>query len=559
MKASWVGLSRSALAGLLLASIVGGSGCGGGDDDGPRDWEGVEVPSTTTPESGIRREIFRVPGTTPPANPDSGEATPAELNFTEVIRYREDSATPVPARAIVIAYPGLLGGGSSFEMLARHMVRRGIASGEPIEVWAIDRRANQLEDLKGLNTAEAAGDPEIAQGYYFGADTIDGESFPGVVMAGDVGYMSEWGLATHIDDLANVIALIPESSRRDHLFLMGHSMGAWFAEAFAAWRFEDGSRGVEELAGIVLIDGLLHEEPLTEEEFLEGTSGGFLSFAGIDDIRSGVRRYFELPFFGSEVLPRMELLLMRALYNPEEVVEDEGRDGTLRLLLQLGGEPVPKMTNAAAVGFGLDNGSCSLFLVAISCGTPTGGSTEDYHNVIADETMIRPNDPAATYAWIDATANSAGEFTPIANIAHAFIDGPTNFAEWYYPERLRLDLAAAGGASIPEDGYAATSGLRVFDGLLNDAPILAIAAGLIEADEYEAVRARVAATIGADRVNAGATRDSSAGFEIVDAVGFTHIDPLSATDRSGNPVPDAVVSFVYANSPAGTVTVPLQD
>ncbi len=553
------GLSTWASAGLLLASIVVGSACGGDDDDGPKDWEELEVPSTTTPEDGIRREIFRVPGSTPPANPDSGETTPPELNYSDVIRYREDSATPVPARAIVIAYPGLLGGGSSFELLARHIVRRGIDSGEPIEVWAIDRRANGLEDLKGLNTAEAAGNPEIAQGYYFGGDTIDGESFPGVVMAGDIGYMSEWGLATHIDDLVNVIALIPEASRRDHLFLMGHSMGAWFAEAYAAWRFDDGSRGVEELAGIVLVDGLLHEEPLTEDEYHEGTSGGFLSFAGIGEIRSGSRRYFELPFFGSEVLPRMEVLLMRALVDPEAVIEDEGRDRTLRLLLQLGSEPVPKMTNAAAVGFGLDDGSCSLFLVAISCGKPTGGSTEDYHNVIADETMIRPNDAEATYAWIDATDADSDEFTPIANIAHSFIDGPTNFAEWYYPERLRLDLALAGGANLPEDGFAADSGLRVFDGLLNDAPILAIAAGLMEAEDYEVVRTRVAATVGSGRVNAGATRDTNAGFEIVDAAGFTHIDPLSASDRTGNPVPDAVVDFVYANIPAGTVTIPLQD
>jgi len=560
---------RIAVRVLLCSSVCFASlpfaACGGDDDDaspdagGPSNWEGQTVPTSSTPETGIRREMFRVQGASPAANPETGDATPAEYNYTHVVRYRQDADPPTAARAIVIAYPGLIAGGPSWEMLARHLVRDSIDAGEPIEIWSIDRRANLIEDLRGLDTAEMAGNPEIAQNYYFGLDTIDGEPFSGMRSHPDLAFMSEWGLATHIEDLGYVIDLIPEESRLGHLFLMGHSMGAWFSEAYAAWRFDDGSRGVEHLAGIVLIDGVLHEEPLTEEEFYGGTSGGFLSFAGLDKVRAGDRTYFEIPFLGPYVLPQMEILLMRALGDPEGIVEDEARDRTLRLLLQMGGDPIPTMTNEAAAGFAFDDESTSVFLFAVSCGDPAGGGVEEYHNVIADETLIRPTDSEATYTWTNATATSPGEFTPIENLAHAFVDGASNFVEWYYPERLRVDLAAAGGANLPEDGHAADHGLRVFDGLLNDAPILTIAAGLIDPVDYEAVSTRVAPAIGAGRPHAGLTRDNELAFRILDHTQFTHIDPVTAAAREENEIPGAVLDFVFAHAQPGTVTIPVQD
>lgn len=553
------------LVSVLCVAALLFPACGDDDDaatpdaGGPRDWQGQTIPTSTVPEAGIRRELFRVPGATPPANPETGDATPSEYNFTQVVRYRQDVTPPAAARAIVIAYPGLIAGGPSWEMLARHLVRGSVAAGEPIEVWGIDRRANLLEDLRGLDTAEAAGNPEIAQGYYFGLDTIDGVPFSGMRSHPDLAFMSEWGLATHIEDLGHVIDLIPEESRLGHLFLLGHSMGGWFAEAFGAWRFADGSRGAEELAGIIMIDGVLHEQPLTEEEYLGGTTGGFLSYAGLDKLRSGNRAYFEIPFLGPYALPQVEILLMRALVDPDGIIADEERDRTLRLLLQMGGDPIPTMTNAAAAGFAFDDESTSVFLFAVSCGKSAGGGVEEYHNVIADEDLIRPTDPEATYTWVNATATDPDEFTPMENLARAFVDGASNFVEWYYPERLRIDLAASGGANIPEDGYGAANGLRVFDGLLDDAPILAIAGGLVDPEEFEPVRTRVAATIGEGRPHAGLTRDDPLAFRILDATHFTHIDPITAAEREGNEIPGAVLDFVMAHAQSGTVTIPQQD
>jgi pimeloyl-ACP methyl ester carboxylesterase len=552
---------------VLLAGSLGFAAAGCGDDASgqadagdvdPVDWPAADVPASTTPETGIRREIFQVEAPSPAANPTSGEATPEAFDATQVARYRQDVDPPAPARAIVIAYPGFLGGAGTFDALAKNLVRRAADDGVAIEVWAIDRRSNLLEDRLGLDTAEAAGNAEIAQGYYFGADTIGGEEFPGFRVDDEVSYMSEWGLATHVDDLHAVIALVPEAERRGRVFLLGHSLGASFAEAYAAWRFSLDFRGADELAGLVLVDGALGEAPVSEIEYHEGSSSGLVSVPGIDALRGEGPRYVELPFFGVAVLPRVEILAMRALDEPAAVIADEGRDSALRLLLLMGDRPIPAMTNAAALGWAMDEGSDGISFTAVSCGEPTGGSVEEYENPISQSTLVRPTDSDATYDWIDATSDDPDEFTPLANLAHSFVDGRTNFPEWYFPTRLSLDLGAVGGGAIRPDGWQVEFGLRASDGPLNDAPILAIGTELVEAVQYEAVRSRVAPLIGDGRPAAGVGRDEDGGFRILDASALTHIDPVTASDRPDNPVPAAIVEFVVANAEAGDVTIAVQ-
>jgi pimeloyl-ACP methyl ester carboxylesterase len=535
----------SKIALLACAALL--LGCGDdGEPSGPRDWTSMEVPDSTVPVDGVRRDVIRVPGFVPPANPDTGDATPADYNATQLLRYRVDVEPPAEADAILVAYPGFLGGGASWEILARHLVREAGDRGLTVEVWAIDRRSNLLEDLRGLDTAEAAGNPEIAYGYHFGVDTIDGERFPGFLTHADVPYMSEWGLETHVEDLRRVIEMVPEADRKQRVFLMGHSLGASFAEAYAAWRFADGSRGVDQLAGLVLIDGILSDAPITEEEYTGGTSGGFFSNPGLDGIRAGDARYFELPFFGVRILASVEILSLRALLDPDGVVDDEVRDDALRVQLQLGADPPPPMTNAAALGWGFDDDSNGIVITAVSCGEPIG-PTESYRNGLAMSDLLRPADREQTYDWTDAT-EASGEWTPLANLAESFVHGRTNFAEWYFPMRLPLDLAAVGGAAVADDGWQAAAGLRAFDGALIDAPILAFAADLVEVADYDALAARVA-PVGSGRPNAGATRDQDAGLRTVELEGATHVDPLAGAHWGNNVVPDEILDFVAGNLP----------
>lgn len=514
------------------------------------DWPATEVPSTSELEDGVVREILVIPASDAPANPTTGTDTPSELDAIQIARYHR---TPdAPARAIILAMPGFLGGAGSFDRLARELVRLAPTDIAPIEVWAIDRRANLLEDRVALDAAEATGNADIAKGYYFGRDTVGGEAFAGFVEQDDVDYMSEWGLATHVEDVRELISLVPEADRVEHVFLMGHSLGGSFAEAFASWRFADGTRGAELLAGVILVDGAAGTAPVAETEYLEGTSGGIMPSPGLNGVRGG-SHFVALPLLGISVYVTAEILSLEALTAPDAVVEDRERDDALQILLGL--SRVPSMTNEAALGWGFDDASNGLSFAAVSCGAGTGGATEEYDGVIGGR-LLHPSDPAATYTWIDATESDPVEHTPVASLATSWTLGRTNFAEWYFPQRLPLDLSAVGGLAIEEGDWQAALGLRAFDGAAMDAPVLAIAAGLVDVSGYDASRAR-GAPIGAGRPNAGAARTDDAAYRVIDATFMTHIDPLTAPDTEANPIPDAILAFVAQNVGEGTTSATL--
>jgi len=514
------------------------------------DWPLMEVPASHTLEGGVVRDVLRLPTYQAPPNPTTGDVTPTEFNATQIARYHGGA----PARAIVLAMPGFLGGAGSFDRLARELVAASIASGDPIEVWAIDRRANLMEDLRGLDAAEASGNAEIAKGYYRGADTVGGERFGGYRVQESLGFMSEWGLATHVQDVRSLISRIPEADRVEHVFLMGHSLGGTFAETFAAWRFEDGTRGADLLAGVILIDGAQGEVPAEETAYLEGTSDGFMPSPGLESIRT-TTRFVELPLLGVGVYTTAEILSLEALTAPDAVVHDVARNRTLGTLLGLPVGRVPDMTNEAALGWGFDSASNGLSFAAVSCGAAMGGPSEEYDGLLGGR-LIHPSDPDATYTWIDAPDADPAEFTPIESLAYSWTLGRTNFGEWYFPQRLPIDLAAVGGLAVAEDGWQATLDLRAFDGALMDAPVLAIAAGLRSVASFEASRAR-GAPLGADRPNAGTARTDELAYRIVDATFMTHIDPLTAPHTDANPVPEAILAFITANVGAGTTSANL--
>lgn len=525
------------------------------------DWPEMRPEASTVPEEGIRRELFLVPGATPPPNPTTADATPSELNATQVVRYRRDVSPPAPTRAIVVCMPGFLGGGGSFEGIARTLVRNGL-DGEPIEVWAIDRRANLLEDLRGADAAEALGNPEVAQGYYFGGETVGGVAFEGYPSQDDVAYMSEWGLATHVDDLRAVLQRIDETERQARVFLLGHSLGASFTEAYAAWRFEDGTRGVEELAGLILVDGALGGTEVSEDEYREGGMSGsaVIPSPGLNAVREG-DRYVALPLLGVEALTRAEVISLRALADPDAIVEDVERDRLLGVLMSLSFRDIPPLTNEAALALAFDDEFQPLGFIRTKVGQ-LSGPTEMYASALAGgEMLLRPSDPEASYTWVDALDADPAEYTPVQNMAESFVHGRTNFAEWYFPTRLPLDLGAVGGASVAEDGWQADEGLRAFDGALIDAPVLAIAADLVgDPARYEAIRDRVAPAVGTGRPAEGVARDDERAFRIVDATDLAHLDVVFAGDESAdNPMPAAIEDFLREHTAAGTITIDVME
>ncbi|MBW1832641.1 MAG: alpha/beta fold hydrolase [Deltaproteobacteria bacterium] len=519
---------------LLVVLSILGFGCSSADGGG------------SDANDMVRVERFFTQGFVPDANPETNEDTPTELNQARVLRYFMGDEPAQAPRAILIAMPGFLGGGPSFDGIARSVVRRGTEDGFPVEVWAIDRRSNGMEDLTGMNAAEREGDGEIAWDYYFDGGEADGKTFAGYVPQEDASFMSEWGLQTHIEDLRAVLDLVPAAEQRGHVFLAGHSFGATVVELYAAWRFaSDDKRGFDQIAGMIFLDGLMGDTPSAEEDY-----GPALA-----SIRE-TERYTTLPLLGIDVYTSAEIVALRTWFDPSGIVDDPVRDQTFEILFGLGPNEMPKATNIATLGLAFDSMHQPLSFSQTTLGTLSGGPTEDFTFPLAgDDVLQRPSDPNATYDWIDAFDSDPQEFTPARNLARSFTIGESNFAEWYFPTRISLDEGAARGGNVDENGWQVAYGIRAFDGELNDAPALCILAR--NADRCDALRTRLAPTIGPGRPQAGASRDSDLGVTAIEAVGMAHLDLILSDERAAaNLVPNAIATFLETHAEGGTVTLP---
>jgi hypothetical protein len=255
------------------------------------------------------QEVRTRPGHVEPHTPGSGapEEIPAapvirtllgpapDLNRIAFVRTAIDARSAPTPRVILILIPGFLGGATTFDPLARDLVAR---YGGALEVWAVDRRPNQLEDRLGALHAEAgalapeclqsppAPDCSIFEGaqFYFpdldrsGAFPSPGDfdlnlngvadpqlpledgfgvvRGPALMTQDDVRFMAWWGLDTYFRDWA----LLVEDARRvvgpqGLVLLGGHSQGTTWSATFAAYDFDP--HPARTVAGYSLIDGLV--------------------------------------------------------------------------------------------------------------------------------------------------------------------------------------------------------------------------------------------------------------------------------------------------------------
>ncbi len=519
------------------------------------DYPYTEPPRSVLAEPGVRRDVELVTVPAAPANPSTRASTPETLNRVQVIRYRPDGAAGEP-RAVVVAMPGFLGGAGSFDALARALVKRGTAASEPVEVWVIDRRSNLLEDLRGMDAADALNNPEVAARYYLSNDvTVGGRAFAGYLTATDpaLSYMAEWGMATLVRDLRAVIDRVTDARHR--VVLLGHSLGATIVEAYAAWDF-DGTPGYRTLAGLAMVDGVAGGTEITEAQYLTAgvTAPGGFGSTNLATLRARGPYFTALPILGVQALVVSEITARRARLAPDAIVDDNARDGLFRVLLGL--SEVPRMSNAAALGFAFDEASCPLGFARMSMGAPAGGALRMGANVFDPREMLTtPANGTDTFTWRDATAVTPAEFTSRIGAANAWALTPTNFGEWYFPSRLSLDASAVGTLRYGASSWQVREGLRVMHGGEIDVPVLGISAALVgSAEAYERVRMRVAPTIGSDLPAAGATRSDARAFQAVHMARMTHLDPLTGDDDDArNPVPARVFSFVRAAT-AGSAT-----
>jgi len=295
-------MTRLMLAALFAAALaaLGATKCNSGPAPPSLTQVKVDVPGYVephTPGSGAPEEMPVTSAVTDLLGPDP------DLNTVTYFRTRFPKADGSPPRAILILIPGFLGGGTTFDPLARQLVQRFNGN---LEVWAVDRRPNQLEDRVGSIHAElGAGDAncltsppasecaifEGAQFYFADGDNdpvvgIGGAAGPedldvnlngiiddrlpledslGVVRGpriltqDDARFLAYWGIDTYMRDWKMLVdsarAIVGDTGL---VLIGGHSQGTAWASTYVAYDFDPDPAVVD--AGHDSVDGLLFLE-----------------------------------------------------------------------------------------------------------------------------------------------------------------------------------------------------------------------------------------------------------------------------------------------------------
>lgn len=328
-----------------------------------------------------------------------------------------DKFGPKRARSVLVLVPGTGGGAGSVAPIARDLSRQV----PKLQVWAVDRRSQQLEDTSGFEP----GDPEAAADYYLGF------KYEKVT---DVPFVADWGFATEMNDLHRVIEKAGKRGRE--VILGGHSRGGSSVVSYAAWDFGKDGPGYKDLEGMVLIDGGLGAFGPSDFSLEEAE-------AGLAEIEAG--DYFSDPLGAGipEIGPIFsELAALYAKKRPDDPSAMQSNP----LVAAAGLAPPFAVTNRSFLGYLFD-----------STYSPLGKSLQ-----------IRAGDfgEGDPRPWVD------GENTPIGQFARAFSREPGNATEWYYPNRMILDTSAANALKRTEaSDYL---GLRLFHTKRINVPLYAI-------------------------------------------------------------------------------------
>ena len=430
---------------------------------------------------GVRTAYLSLPGYEAPG-------TPERLNRSFYRRYHADEK----ASAILILVPGIFGGATSFDILARQLV----ASRPGLEVWAVDRRANALEDRSALREALRKRDPSIAYRYYLqNAGTAAGFN---VIPAERLGFMRRWGLVAHLHDLHEVVKRANE--RAETVVLGGHSLGASMVGLYAAYRFEEGL-GDTLLDGLLLLDGTLGRTGAFG--FTKGLLLGNLELvppgAGFDAGRGPP--YLPLGA-GPDFYAAFAVEALMARFSPNAPAPDA---------------PFA-MTNLARLGLRADEDYAPSAILSVSVGEAVGARyggnvaafVIDGPQSSSSRTVAGVADGYAAVGWTQG--DTSREHTDIAAYLRARVTAESDYNEWYFPLRLLVDMSELPLDLSERDDFSAHSEVGV--------PTLSVGAG----------RGLVT---NLDGFSAYSNLRASALFSSYVVPGYTHLDIVSARE---NPV-----------------------
>jgi hypothetical protein len=412
--------------------------------------------------------------------PTANGAVPTAADYVTFLRFRARAAAndPSAADAVLVVMPGFYCGANAFWYLGRQLVYMASLRGADVEVWAVERRPNRLEDLAGLNAAEAAGDASIAIDYYNHGVPAGGEAFGGFLTDATAPYLSEFGMQLVMEDVYKVITtMVPDPEvRRSVVFVGGHSLGGPLAHIFASWDFDGDPTTVDDAgyrncAGLVGLDGALSltmgmmepaADALPAEPPAASDSGGMEAYYAdlVQGLRGGtVPRIFPLLTPDAPIV--MELAAMEADQRPQEestLLDEVPRTDLVDLMLKLLHSRsldhflvhVPditdfRYTSEALFGAILDDNFMPVKIVQASMGFLAGGA-------VVPKDFPLPGD----LAQIPVLGDMLGSFIDMEGMFIANDAGPSLYDLGEGPLYEWVDFDQVGRESDPE--YKDTQG-----------------------------------------------------------------------------------------------------
>jgi pimeloyl-ACP methyl ester carboxylesterase len=347
------------------------------------------------PSAGGAVEFQRIAGYDAPATPDG-------LDRVGILK-----VGPKRAPNVLVLNPGTSASAAYFRPLASTIAK----ASEGWQVWAVERRENQLEDHSVVDEAKAgeASSEELFE-YYLGylSDPSVTDHYQSVADS-EVPYAREWGMRVTVEDLRRVV----KRARRlgGEVVVGGHSLGGSITTAYATWDF-NGKPGAKGLAGLVFIDGGSSPQAISvetaNERLAELQAGSpWLTFGGITAPFAGL--FNVVGSTGMLLAPEAPSLLQDWPLLPANLKP-----------------PVPA-TAKASYGYALDTETSPPALAAAQAHLGR---------------LAASGDPRG---WDDA-----GELTPVLRYARMYsgtrlagLDGTA----WYHPLRLSIDSGAVGAGN----------------------------------------------------------------------------------------------------------------
>lgn len=319
------------------------------------------------------------------------------LNQAVYVAYRLSSDREQPD-TILILMPGFGAGGMTNDRIARDVLRvadRNQRKG--LQVWAVDRRSEQLEDHTAIWWAERNKNElpmgEVLEGIFEYYRPAFYPEDPGRELMGRrftpldhdaVRFMANWGADMTIRDWRAVVLeahrqvgnkvtgtnaddAVVEKRPGRFVFIGGHSMGGFLTRLYASYdfdrRLDHELLGMDDLDGLVLLDG-----------------GGFkrrkIKEIDADEFRRTYEKnfedgnaYLEMNMLGMELKPSNMLSAPIMGWAADNA---RGMESVFPDYMAILGAQAPRMTNEAVMGFGMDDDVTAMFIGRVSMGFPSG-------------------------------------------------------------------------------------------------------------------------------------------------------------------------------------------